>query len=87
VTSWAIVFQVAQIGGFQNRPIWVWSGVRVEPVAAPSALTSFTAAAYFGLVSDGGAGGRNWSAWRRTNGVTRDHCVNTGAASAGGVGS
>jgi hypothetical protein len=46
-------------------------------------LTSLTAAAYVALVRAGGAGGRNWSARRRTNGATRSHCVNTGAASAG----
>jgi hypothetical protein len=28
-------FHAAQIGGFQNSPICVWSAVRVDPVAAP----------------------------------------------------
>ena len=37
-TVWAIRFQVAQIGGFQNRPICVWSGVRVEPVRCAERL-------------------------------------------------
>ena len=56
---WAMRFQAAQIGGFQNRPIWVWSVVRVEPWAAPRALTSLIAAAYFELVNAGGGGGQN----------------------------
>ena len=81
----AIWFHVAQIGGFQNCPICVWSGVRVEPCAAPRALTSLIAAAYFGLVSASGGGGRNWLARRITNGLTRGQCVKAGGANAGGV--
>ena len=56
-TVCAMRFQAAQIGGFQNRPICVWSGVRVEPSAEPSALTSLMAAAYFALVSASGGSG------------------------------
>src|SRR4051794_21978807 len=84
MTVCAIWFHVAQIGGFQNRPICVWSGVLVEPPAIPSVCTSLMAAAYWGLASDGGAGGRNVKPRRTTNGRTRPQFVNTGAASAGG---
>ena len=82
---WAIRFHAAQIGGFQNSPICVWSGVRVEPCAAPRAWTSWIAAAYFALVSGAGGGGRNASAPASANGRTCAQCVNTGAAKAGGV--
>ena len=61
--------------------VLVWSAVRVALCAAPRALTSLIAAAYFGLVSAGGGGGRNWLARRITNGLTRDQCVKTGGAS------
>ena len=81
----AMRFHAVQIGGFQNSPICVWSAVRVEPVAAPSARTSSSAATAFGLSIAGGAGGRNWAARRRTNGRTLGQCVNTGCANAGGV--
>src|SRR4051794_41978782 len=57
MTVCAIWFHVAQIGGFQNRPICVWSGVLVAPPAIPSVCTSLMAAAYWGLASDGGGGG------------------------------
>src|SRR3954452_12167649 len=78
-------FQVAQIGGFQNSPICVWSGVRVEPCATPRLLISLIAAAYFALVSAGGGCGRNWSAACRANGLTKRQWVNAGCANAGGV--
>jgi hypothetical protein len=41
----AIWFQKFWIGGFQNRPICVCSGVRVVLVAEPRLLTSLIAAA------------------------------------------
>src|SRR3954463_10090933 len=82
----AIWFHVAQIGGVQNCPICVWSGGRVEPCAAPRALTSLIAAAYFGLVSASGGGGRNSLARRITNGLTCGQCVKDGGGKGGGGG-
>src|SRR3954465_4597948 len=81
----AMRFQVAQIAGFQKRPISVWSAVRVEPDAAPSALTSSMAAAVLTLLRAGGAGGRNSAAVRITNGLTGAQWVNCGDPKAGGV--
>src|ERR1051325_492860 len=43
----------------QNRAISDWSAVRVDPTAAPNALTSLTSAAYLALARAGGPDGRN----------------------------
>src|SRR5437762_3188594 len=70
-TSWAMRFQTAWLvsGSRHSRATWVWSGVRVEPVARPSALASLNAAAYSGLVRAGGGPGRNWELLVTANGV------------------
>src|SRR5215813_9174567 len=81
----AIWFQKFWIGGAQNWPIWVCSGVRVVLVAEPRLCTSFSAAAYALLVSAGGGTGRNWSPRSSTNGVTWPHVVKTAAGLFGGV--
>ena len=53
--------------------------------ASPRDWTSLKSAAYWALVSAGGAGGRNWLALSSTNGVTWDVWVNPAGANAGGV--
>src|SRR5262249_54198243 len=63
----------------------VWSGVRVALSAAPSDLISLNASTHCWLCSDGGGGGRNWSALSSPNGrIVAIHGV-CGAAYAGGV--
>ena len=56
--------------------------MRTLPVRAPSAFTSFTAAAYSGLSSAGGGSLRNWPPLAMTQGVTSPHR----GSSPGGVG-
>src|SRR5262249_59231077 len=64
----------------------VWSGVRAESVALPSALTSLNAAAYSGLVRAGGGGGRNWPLLSTANGVISGTWALAAALESGGVG-
>jgi hypothetical protein len=73
-------------GSRHSRATWVWSGVRVEPVALPSALTSLSAAAYSGLVRAGGGGGRNWELLVTANGVMEGTCTLPAGLKSGGVG-
>jgi hypothetical protein len=60
----AIWFQKFWIGGFQNLPISVCSGVLVALVADPRLCTSLMAAAYASLVNEGGDAGRTGRPWR-----------------------
>src|SRR5262249_38730788 len=53
----------------QSRANCVCSGVRVEPVFRPKALTSFKSAAYCALLKSGGGPGRNCAPLVRAKGV------------------
>src|SRR5215207_1394312 len=87
-TSWAMRFQTWWLvsGTRQSPATSVWSAVRVEPVALPSALASLNAAAYSGLVRAGGGPGRNWALLSVANGVTRGTCTDAAGLKSGGVG-
>src|SRR4051794_30442923 len=54
----------------QNFPATVWSGVRVVLESRPRSRTSASAAAYAGVVTAGGAAGRNRCGPSSRNGVT-----------------
>src|SRR5689334_19458307 len=78
LTSWAMLFQCP--GGVsvpppsaQNNAICVWSAVRAEFTAAPSALTSLKAAVHSALLRAGGPGGRNCVERLIAKGVTIPH--------------
>src|SRR5687768_11607903 len=64
----------------------LWSAVRVDPVARPSALASLNAVAYSGLVSAGGGPGRNCALLCTAYGVTSDVCTAPAGRKSGGVG-
>src|SRR4030095_426132 len=70
----------------QNKAISVCSSVRVEPVVAPSSVTSLESVAYCALSREGGPGGRNWEPLLIPNGATNPHWGNKYGAEAGGVG-
>jgi len=55
-------------------------------VSCPRLFTWFSALAYAGLLTGGGAGGRNWSPLVSRNGVIEPQLVKTGAGKLGGVG-
>src|SRR5688500_14455557 len=87
-TSCAIRFQTASMvnGTRQIIATWVWSGVRVEPVALPSDLASLNAAAYSALARAGGGAGRNWEGLSIANGVTSGTFTAPARLKSGGVG-
>src|SRR5437588_419476 len=86
--SWAMRFQTWWLvsGSRQSRATWVWSGVRAEPVARPSALASLNAAAYSGLVRAGGGPGRNCELLATANGVISGTCALAAGLKSGAVG-
>ena len=69
--SWrATSFQLATGVLCHHLAMYVWSSVRVEPVALPIALTSLKSAAQVALVSSGGPALRNCDELCRRKGVT-----------------